>query len=77
MELFGFDMQINAVNDIVVLGHDVLQSERIAVFIGVDGVAYVYVLSGFFLVAEMHQDFVFNASGSIGGKAGPFFGFEG
>ena len=65
-----------------VLQHRVVHTDNvhklqgIAVFIRVNGVGKGHLALQLFLPSEVHQDFIFNAPGGIGGKAGALGGVK-
>ena len=60
----------------VVHPHDVHELEGVSVLVGVDGVGEGHLPLELFLTPEVHEDFVFDAPGGVGGQAGPFGGVE-
>ena len=77
IQLFRLQLQVNLIQDVVLVGHDVLKGDGVSVLVGVDGVADGQVGGGLFLPAEVHQNLVFNAPAGVGGKTGALVVVEG
>ena len=65
-------MQIDGIQNVYVVGDDIVESNAVSVFININGIAEVYVISGFLFAAKIHQDFIFNTSASISSEFGSF-----
>lgn len=51
-------MQIDGIQNVYVVGDDIVESNAVSVFININGIAEVYVMSGFLFAAKIHQDFI-------------------
>lgn len=76
MELQGVVPVMEVLQHGVVHPNDVHQLKGVAVLIGVNGVGEGDLPLKLFLPSKVHEDFIFNASGSVGGEARPLGGVK-
>ncbi len=60
----------------VLAGHEIHQRQGVAVFVGLNRLIHADVLRCFFVAAEIHEHFIFNASSSVAGKPDPLVAVE-
>ena len=70
VELLHFHLAVQLVDEVVILAHHIHQGEGIAVLVDVDRVGDADILQGFSAAAEVHEDFILDAAGGVGGKFG-------
>lgn len=58
VELFRFELEVNDLQNVVVLGHDVQQRQGVAVLVGVNGVVDVHIPGRLLFAPEVHEYFI-------------------
>ena len=59
------DFSVNVLRNVHIGSDDVHQGQRIAVFIGIDGVVERNVLRGFAVIAKVHEDLIIDTAGGV------------
>lgn len=54
----GFEAEIDMVEDVIVIRHDILQGQGVSLFVGIDGIGDKDILRSFAQSPKMHQDFI-------------------
>lgn len=77
VQLLGFNPQVDLVVDVAVVGHDVLEGQRIAVLVGIDRVVDEDVLRKLAPPAEVHQNLIFDTPARVSREFRSLLAIEG